>query len=141
MLKKAFTNGKILQYFKQGVGAILKTNISNKAIEERLSKANNAGVLHPIAFYSRKLSKAEQNYKIYGKEMLAIVVCLTKWRVYLEGAQSPTEVYTDHLNLTYFITTKALNAQQPRRSEKLRKYDFRIIYGPGCANLKANLLS
>ena len=29
--------------------------------------------LHPVAFLSRKLSKTEQNYKIYDKKMLAIV--------------------------------------------------------------------
>ena len=63
----------------------------------------------PCSFYSRKLAKAERNYKIYEKKMLAIVTCLTKWRIYLERAQPLMEVYTDHLNLTYFMTTKALN--------------------------------
>ena len=66
-------------------------------------------VLCPVAFYSCKLAKAKRNYKIYDKELLAIVACLSKWRVYLEGAQLSTEVYTDHLNLTYFTITKALN--------------------------------
>ena len=78
MLKRAFTNEKILQHFKQGVRAILETDASNKAIKECLPQADNAGVLHLVAFYSRKLRKAEQNYKIYNKKMLAIGVYLTK---------------------------------------------------------------
>ena len=31
--------------------------------------------------------------------------CLLEWRVYLEGAQPTTQVITDHLNLTHFMTT------------------------------------
>ena len=50
------------------------------------------------------------------------MACLMEWRVYLEGAQLPTEVYIDHLNLTYFMTTKAL--EQAIWSKKLRGYNF-----------------
>jgi len=31
---------------------------------------------HPVAFYSKSLSLVEQNYKIYDKEMLAIIHAL-----------------------------------------------------------------
>ena len=34
------------------------------------------GMLHLVAFYSRKLIGAEEWYEIYDKEMLAIVECL-----------------------------------------------------------------
>ena len=139
-LKRAFTNRSIFQHFKQGIGTILETNALDKAIGKCLLQVDNAGVLRPIAFYSQKLAKAEQNYEIYDKEMLAIVVCLSEWRVYLEEAQPSTEVYTDYLNLTYFTTTKALNLQQARWLEKLEGYDFRIIYRPGHTNSKADLL-
>ena len=95
MLKRAFTHEKILQHFRQGIGAILETNASNEAIGESLSQVDNARVLRPVAFYSRKLAKAKRNCKIYDKNMLAIVACLIEWKIYLEGSQPPTEVYTD----------------------------------------------
>jgi hypothetical protein len=41
-----------------------------------LSQYNNKGVLHPIAFYSKKIILAKCNYKIYNKELLAIVYYL-----------------------------------------------------------------
>jgi hypothetical protein len=49
-----------------------------------LSQYNNKGVLHPVAFYSKKMTPAECNYKIYDKELLAIVYCLKEWSAELE---------------------------------------------------------
>ena len=34
------------------------------------------GMLRPVAFYSKKLIGAKEQYEIYDKEMLAIVECL-----------------------------------------------------------------
>ncbi len=73
--------------------------------------------------------------------MLAIFACLREWRVYLEGAQHQTIIYTDHKNLAHFTTTKQLNRRQARWSELLGNYDFVIVYHPGPANGKANALS
>ena len=75
-LKRAFTNRSILQHFKQGVGTTLETNALDGAIKGCLSQVDNAGVLCLVVFYSSKLAKVEQNYEIYNKKMLAIVVCL-----------------------------------------------------------------
>jgi len=46
---------------------------------------------HPVAFYSKSLSLVERNYKIYGKEMLAIIRVLEEWRHFLKEAQHPVE--------------------------------------------------
>ena len=81
MLKNAFTHGKIFQHFHQGIRAVLETDASNEAIRGCLLQADNSEVLRLVTFYSRKLTWAKRNYKIYDKEMLAIVVCLTKWSV------------------------------------------------------------
>ena len=39
-----------------------------------------------MTFISKLLNAIEQNYKIYDKEMLAVIRCLEVWRHYLEGA-------------------------------------------------------
>jgi hypothetical protein len=41
-----------------------------------LSQLDDSRVLHPIAFYSKKMTPAECNYEIYDKELLAIIRCL-----------------------------------------------------------------
>ena len=45
------------------------------------------GVLHPVAFYSKKHSPAECNYEIYDKELMAIIRAFEEWRPELEGAE------------------------------------------------------
>lgn len=46
-------------------------------------------LLHPVAFFSRKLSPAERNYDVGDRELLAIRVALGEWRYLLEGAAHP----------------------------------------------------
>jgi len=83
-----------------------------------------------VAFYSKFLSLVEQNYEIYDKEMLAIICALEEWRHFLEGAQYPVEIWTDHKNLEYFIMAKKLNRRQACWSLYLAYFDFRLVHRP-----------
>jgi len=81
-----------------------------------------------VAFYSKSLSLVEWNYEIYDKEMLAIICTLEEWRHFLEGAQHPVEIWTDHKNLEYFMMAKKLNRCQARWSLYLACFDFKLIH-------------
>ena len=83
---------------------------------------------------------AEQNYNIYDKELLAIIVLLRYQRMYCEGAPQLT-ILSDHKNLTYFITTKELTKRQSRQLEILGQYKFEIQYTLGKDNARADTLS
>jgi len=96
---------------------------------------------HPIAFYSKSLSLVEQNYEIYDKEMLAIICALEEWKHFLEGAQHPVEIWTDHKNLEYFMTAKKLNCRQAHWSLYLARFDFKLIYHLGRSMGKPDALS
>ena len=89
------------------------------------------GVLHPVAFFSRKLTLAECNYKIYDKELLTIVNSLEQWRPEVEGTELPIQILIDYKALEYFMTTKKLIRRQARWALTLSKYNFQIIYRPG----------
>src|SRR5256885_2134857 len=78
--------------------------------------------------------QAKLNYYIYNKEMLAIVLGFLHWRVELESTHDQIKVVLDHKALEYFITSKALTAQQARWAKILARYYFRIIYKPGATN-------
>ena len=103
-----------------------------------------AGLLqdgHPIAFESRKLSKAERNYTTTEQELLAVVHALKTWRCYLEGADHPFVVKTDHNPLTYLPTQPNLSRRQARWSEYLQRFHFKWEYKAGKDNTAADALS
>ena len=53
---------------------------------------------------------AEQNYNIKNKELLAIMVALEKYYIYIKNAVKTT-IYIDYKNLLLFTTIKELNRQ------------------------------
>ena len=55
------------------------------------------------------MQPAERNYKIYNKELLAIIEALAKWQQYLLDAMELFEIWTDHENLKYFREPHKLN--------------------------------
>jgi len=48
-------------------------DVSDFAFGTILSQFGIDGLLHLVAFYSRKLTNAEINYQVYDKELLAII--------------------------------------------------------------------
>jgi len=53
----------------------MKIDASNLVIDACFSQSYE-GMWHPVAYYFRKLSSAEQNYDIHDKKLLAIVAAL-----------------------------------------------------------------
>ncbi|KAG0157774.1 hypothetical protein PDIDSM_4959 [Penicillium digitatum] len=148
-LKKAFTSAPVLKAFDWSKEIVLETDASDFVSAGVLSQYDDAGILHPIAFFSKKHSAAECNYEIYDKELLAIIRCFEEWRPELEGTPSPVKVITDHRNLEYFTTTKLLNRAKPdgakpdaltRRSEDIPKEgDERLAHQSQTVLKKENL--
>jgi transposase InsO family protein len=143
VLRKALYSAPTLAHFDRSKPAILECDASDTAIGGILSQKDNQGRLHPVAFFSKKMLPAEQNYDIYDKELLAIVRCLEEWRADVQGTSHglPIEILTDHQTLQYFTTSKKLSRRQARWAEKLADYHFEVRYRPGKQNEKADILS
>jgi len=137
----AFTSAPILIHPDPAKPFIVETDASNFALGAILSQFGIDGLLHPVAFYSRKLTNAEINYQVYDKELLAIITAFEQWKLYLVGAQHRVQVQTDHKNLLYFTTTRTLNRRQAHWSIFLVDFDFEIQYQPGTRQGKADALS
>jgi transposase InsO family protein len=86
----------------------------------------------PIAFESRKLTAAQQNYHTTEKELLAVIHALTVWRCYLDGARFT--VISDHEPLKYLRSKAALAPRQVRWSQFLERFDYDWQYRPGRIN-------
>ena len=54
------------------------------------------GIDHPICYYSKKFSKSQRNYCTSEKELLALVLALQCFEIYVTATVSPIVVYTDH---------------------------------------------
>ena len=98
-------------------------------------------ILHPVTFMSEKMSPAECNYGIGDKELLAIVVALEKWHIYLHQLPHTFTIMTDHYNLQTFSTKALLSRHQARWAQELVQYDFKIVSRPGTQNGKAHMLT
>ncbi len=101
-LKDAFISAPILVHPNPEEAFIVEVDTSTTGVGAVLSQQQGTPArLHPCAAFSRKLSPAEKNYDIGNRELLAIKLALEEWRHWLEGAQHPFTVLTDHKNLEY----------------------------------------
>jgi len=95
----------------------------------------------PVAYISKSLSDTEKNYEIHDKEMLAVIRCLEAWRHFLEGVRIKFEVWTDHKNLEYFMSSQKLNRRQAQWALFLSRFDFKLVHVSGTKMGKADGLS
>ena len=140
-LQQSFTTAPVLKHFQPHLPITIETDASDFAIGCILSQTTPEGDMHPVCYYSRKLSPAEINYPIYDKELLAVVAAFKHWRVYVEGAQHPVKVFTDHKNLEYFSTARTTSRRHSRWAASLATYEYEIVYRKGSANGKADAFS
>jgi len=134
-LKKAFTDGPILQHFNLQKQITLQTDASGFANAGILNQYDGFGILCSVNFYSRKCSPAKMKYGMYDRELLAIVQTMKQWRHYLEGANHKVLIQCDHKNLEYFQTSKVLSRRQVRWAKIISSHDFVIEHLEGKKNL------
>ena len=138
-LRDACLQQLILRMFDSTKSIRIETNASNLTIDACLNQEDE-DKQHLVAYFSKKLSSTKQNYDIHDKKLLAIVISLETWRIYVEGAPK-LMIYTNHKNVLQFIIIKQLNRRQIRWSKLLKQYKFKIQYISRKENERANALS
>ena len=71
-LKQRVCEAPILIHFNPSKECHVETDSSDYVSAGVLSQEHN-GILHPVAYFSKRMVPAECNYKIYDKELLAII--------------------------------------------------------------------
>lgn len=112
-----------------GVGAVLSqcTSSDNK--------------IHLSTFFSCRLSPTKSNYDIGERELMDIKLALEEWSHWLEGAEHPVLVWTEHKNLSYLQVAKHLNPRQSHWALFFSCFNFSISNRPGSKNIKPDALS
>ena len=85
-LKQCVVNALVLSYARFDLGFISNIDASDQGISTVLSQVQD-GQEKVIACASRALSKAERNYYVTKREMLALVFYCQHFRHYLYGCR------------------------------------------------------
>ena len=139
-MKNAITSAPILvspNWKKPFRGHI---DASNMAVGGTLTQLDEEGKDRVIAFFSKKLSPAEQNYTTNDRELLGLVYFLMRFRCYLEG--SSFEIFTDNQVLKSFFSKPKLSRREARWLETLGNFGiFPINLKPGKIHVLGDTLS
>ena len=138
-LKVAFTTAPVLWAYNTNLPVRLETDASGFAILGILSQQNNEESpekchWHPMAFWSCQMLPAEQNYHARQTELLAIVMACKHWHHYLDGADAPVNILSDHGNLRNFMTMKELVGRLAQWWELLLGFRINVVWCPGKDN-------
>mgnify|MGYP000034807019 CR=1 FL=1 len=137
-LKLRLQSAPVLAYPVPDSDYILDTDASGDGIGAVLSQVHE-GQEKVLAFASRKLSKAERNYCVTRRELLAVVVYLKKFRQYLYGQK--VLLRTDHAALRWLLNFKDPEGQLARWLQVVSEYDVTIQHRPGRKHGNADGLS
>jgi hypothetical protein len=127
----------ILAYPQPGKRFIVDTDASNVGIGGVLFQVQH-GQERVIAYYGKTLNKAERNYCVTRRELLAIVRTLEHFRKYLYGQEFHLRM--DHSALTWLLSFKNLEGQTARWIQRLQEYNFTFEHRQGRKHINADAL-
>ncbi|XP_019266920.1 PREDICTED: uncharacterized protein LOC109244312 [Nicotiana attenuata] len=133
-LKRALTSAPVLALPSSQLMFIVETDACDYGVGAVLMQDG-----HPIAYLSKGLSGRHQVLSVYDKELLALVIAVTKWAQYLMGRHFV--VRTDQKALKFLLDQKLHTGSQMKWIAKLMQFDFVIEYKKGRENKAADSLS
>ena len=140
LLKQALLQAPVLKFADYSKPFVLETDASSDGLGAVLLQEGEDGKLHPIAYGSQSLTKAEKNYHSGKTEFLALKwAIMDHFKEYL--IYQPFVVHTDNNPLTYLFTTPNLNACGHQWVASLANFNFTIEYQHGRNNAAADALS
>ncbi|KAG2190783.1 hypothetical protein INT47_012934, partial [Mucor saturninus] len=139
LLKEKLTSAPVLLAPDMDKPFRVETDASDFGVGAVLLQQDETGTWKPLAFESKKLSKAERSYPAQERELLGILHALRSWRCLIEG--KPFTVFTDHLPLKYFRSQVKPTPRLVRWISELELYDPTIEYKPGKDNNVPDVLS
>ena len=128
-LRNKLVSAPILAFPDLGRAFILDTDASDTGIGAVLSQVDDNGAEQVVAYASKSLSRAERNYCVTRKELLAVVYFIHNFRPYLLGRTFTLRM--DHGSLTWLANFREPEGQLARWLEQLQEFDFKICHRPG----------
>ena len=120
---------------------VLSIDASDRGIGAILEQKDKDEVKHPVAYFSKKLSKCQSKYSTIEKEALALILSLQHFEVYLSMGNRLIEVWTDHNPLLYIHRFKNKNQRLTRWSLYLQEWNLDVKHVRGVENVLPDILS
>jgi hypothetical protein len=141
-LKDAICKEPVLAAYDPRLPVEAHTDASDKTLGATIEHRYSCGHTQPIAFWSKKLDGAQQNYDTTNRELMAIVEAFKAHRPWMQGSPKPVVVWSDHAALQHWLDPKnTRNPRQERWATELMDYDFVVRHIAGRANRAADALS
>ena len=137
-LKELVTSDKCLAQPDWEKDFFLETDSSKYAVGGVLYQMDGEDRKAPIMWVGRKLTNSELNYCTREQELLAILYCIERCRMFLYGRRFT--VRSDCMNLCWLYEND-LSGRVARWAMKLNAYDFTIEHIRGKKNVVADCIS
>ncbi|XP_063542080.1 uncharacterized protein K02A2.6-like [Cydia strobilella] len=136
-IKSLLIGKRILAHYDPNNQVTLTCDASPRGVAGVLSQPDGQGRERPVAYVSRKLNSAEQNYSQIHREALAIVFSTQKFHQYLYGKRFT--LVTDHKPLISIFGPQTgvpsmTSSRMQRWALLLMAYDFDIQYVNSAGN-------
>jgi cleavage and polyadenylation specificity factor subunit 1 len=137
--KSALASATLLYHPNPSAKTSLTVDASDKAVGGQLEQYID-GMWRPIAFFSRKLSTAEQKYSTFDRELLSVYLAVKHFRHFVEGRSFT--IYTDHKPLTSsFSSASERSPRQTRHLSFIAEFSTDIQHISGKQNVVADAFS
>lgn len=138
-LKEKLSTAPVLHHYNPNMDCELRTDASHAGIGAILLQKDAKNDLHPIAYLSRSLSKAEKNYTISEIEALAVIWSLKYLRHLIYGRH--VTIVSDHHALCYLKRIKEATGKLARWAIQLSEYQYTIVHKSGKLHRDVDCLS
>ena len=140
-LKAILTNQPVLKSPDFSKPFQLAVDASDVGIGGLLLQADENGIDHPVAYYSKKLDIHQRRYSTIEKETLALILSLSHFEVYVSSCIDPLIVYTDHNPLKFINKFRNKYQRLTRWSLLLQEHNLVIKHIKGRDNVIPDVLS
>ena len=138
-IKSYLCSTPILAIYDREKDIVIEVDASRQGLGAIMKPTQDDGILHPIGYFSKKLTPNQMKKEIIYLECLAIKEAALYWQYYLIGKEFI--VSSDHKPL--------LNLKSKSRTDEalgdlilyLSQYNFKIFYKQGKDNIEADALS
>ena len=144
LAKEKLSTAPVLTHYDSSLPLTLAGDASAYGLGAVISHLYPDGTERPVAYASRTLTSAEQNYAQLEKEALSLIFGIKKFHQYLFGRSF--QLITDHKPLTTILGPK--NGIPPLAAARLQRwalmlasYQYEIKFRPTTSHMNADCLS